>query len=869
MPEEQEKTATAQTSSGQQQSQTQSQGYRYAPDVYDEMHSAPDTVRPHWSYLSQCLDTLGPLELKRRYGEAKRLIRDNDVTYNVYSDPLGMSRPWDLDLIPLLLESEQWSQIEAGLVQRAELLNLLLADLYGPRTAIAQGIIPPELVFAFPSFLRPCDGMLREDGRYLHLYAADLARLPSGEMQVIADRAQAPSGAGYALENRIVLSRVMPSLFRDSHVHRLAPFFRGMRNTLNSLAPKGVDEAKIVLLSPGVDNESYFEHAYLANYLGYTLVEGADLAVRNGYVWLKTLDRLRRVDVIVRRVDDEYCDPLELRQDSFLGVPGLLQVAREGNVTISNPLGSGVLQNPALMAYMPQLCRFFLGEELSLGNVKTWWCGSAADKAHVLQHFDQLVIKPLEPSKNQRTVFAAQLSQAERDALIRQIQARPHLYTAQEQLALSVSPVVGEGDNLDPRHVVLRSYLVSQDDSYIVMPGGLTRVSSAKDDYLVSSQHGGASKDTWVLASEPEKQETLIVPTRPVAAAIRHGGDVPSRVAENLYWLGRYAERAEGLVRLLRVVQLNLADSASFPGTVPANQALQLLLCAVTQQTMMYPGFVGDDAPAKFASPEAELLRVLTADTQGSLTQTLGAMLLSARSVRDRLSVDTLRVINDIDLELRSLKQGNLQHLNDADDELDNLITALVGFSGLISENMTHEQGWRFLEIGRRLERARHTATLFRSTLVSVIPSNAESALIESVLSVIDSLMTYKRHFMQGLEVQPLLDLALLDENNPRSIGYQLISIQQHTGYLPVDRAKTHLSGEERVILELLTELRVSELDKLSAIDDEGQLRAALDTFLARVQQQLAELSNVLTAAYFKKGDAIHQLVRMYPESRR
>lgn len=845
------------------------QSYPVSQDVYDEMYSVPGEVRAHWEYLSESLNTLGPLELRRRYGEAKRLISDNDVTYNVYSDPLGIGRSWDLDLIPLLLESEEWSRIESGLIQRAELLNLLLADLYGPRKVIADGIIPPELIFAFPSFLRPCDGMLRPDGRYLHLYAADLARLPDGEVRVVADRTQAPSGAGYALENRIVLSRVMPSLFRDSHVHRLAPFFRGMRNTLTALAPKGTNEPRIVLLSPGVGNESYFEHAYLSNYLGYTLVEGADLTVQDEHVWLKTLDRMQRVDVILRRVDDEYCDPLELRQDSYLGVPGLLQVARLGNVTISNPLGSGILQNPALMAYMPQLSRYFLGEELNLGNVKTWWCGAQDSKDYVLQHFDDLVIKPFAPVDSQRTLFTSQLDKKQRDDLLGMIKARPHMFCAQEQLPLSVSPVLGEGDKLDPRHVVLRSYLVNQDESYSVMPGGLTRVSSSKGDYLVSSQQGGASKDTWVLASEPEKQETLIVPSRQVALGTRTGGDVPSRVADNLFWLGRYAERAEGLVRLLRVIQLNLADSPSFAGTVQPDQALQLLLCAVTQQTMIYPGFVGDDAVKKFASPESELLTAISANVQGSLVQTLSAMLVTARSVRDRLSLDTLRVINDIDREVRSLRQSELHHLNDTDDELDNLITALVGFSGLINENMAHEQGWRFLEIGRRMERARHTATLLRTLLISVIPRSSESVMIESALSITDSLMTYKRSFSQGFEVPALLDLVLMDENNPRSIGYQLISIQQHTGYLPVDRARSHLSREERLILELLTELRISDIDKLSAVDDELKLRKSLDTLLIKIQQKLGELCDVLTADYFQKSERIHQLVPLRPESGR
>ncbi len=841
----------------------------FVQDVHNEMCDKPGKLRPHWEYFGRALDAMGRDELVRRDREARRLIRDNDVTYNIYTDPQGIGRPWDLDLIPLLIGSEEWSSIEAGLVQRAELLNLVLEDLYGPRKLISAGILPPELVYSSPSFLRPCHGIQREDGRYLHLYAADLARTAEGEFQVIADRTQAPSGAGYALENRIVLSRVMPSLFRDSHVHRLASFFRTMRNTLNSLAAEPEKEPLIVLLSPGVGNESYFEHAYLANYLGYTLVQGGDMTVRDGRVWLKTLDSLQQVDVILRRVDDEYCDPVELRDDSFLGVPGLLQVVRDGKVTISNPLGSGVLQNSALMAFIPQISRYFFGEDLRLNNVRTWWCGREDDRKYVLANLEQLVLKPSIAVDKQRTIFGANLSAEERNELIHKINARPYLFTAQSQVTLSAAPVLQQNASLDSRHVVMRSYLTAQDESYIVMPGALTRVSATRDSFMVSSQHGGASKDTWVLASEPEKQDTLIMPTPHAVQKNPLGGDVPSRVADNMFWLGRYTERAEGIVRLLRVVQLYLADSPLDSASEPRSLfALHQLLRAVSQITKLTPGFIGQDADQRLASPEQELLSVIVdRSRQGSLSQTLSALLVAARSIRDRLSMDTLRVINDIDVELNSIQQSVMHHLNDADDELDNLITALVGFSGLINENMSHEQGWRFLEIGRRVERALHTTTLIRSTLTFASKQVEYSELLESVLRVTDSLMTYKRNFLQGFEVSSLLNLTLLNEANPRSVGYQLLRIQEHVAYLPVDRSSQQLSAEERLILELLTKLRLSDLADLVSINEDLSSRVELDRMLEHIQQQLSVLSNMMTTAYFQKEEQIQQLVRMRPGS--
>jgi len=843
--------------------------YRFSENVYNEMCSTPGSLRKHWEYLGKSLDDLGVAELRRRYSEAGRLIRDNDVTYNVYTDPQGMGRPWELDLIPLLLESEEWSRIEAGLIQRAELLNLLLEDLYGPRTTISKGILPPELIYSYPGFLRHCDNIVRADRRYLHLYAADLARTPDGEISVIADRAQAPSGAGYALENRIVLSRVLPSLFRDSHVHRLAAFFRTIRKTLSSLAHDQNEEPRVVLLSPGSDNETYFEHAYLANYLGYTLVQGADLTVRDGRVWLKTLDNLQPVDVILRRVDDEYCDPLELRGDSFLGVPGLLQAARDGAVTISNPLGSGVLQNPALMAFMPKLAKYFLGRDLQLGNTKTWWCGNDKDLNHVTSQIEKLVIKPLDPKPGQRSIFGSELSSSQKESLLLEIKARPYMFTAQEQVGLSAAPVLTEDNRLDPRHLVIRSFLTARDESYMVMPGGLTRVSESPDKLMVSSQQGGISKDTWVLASEPEKPETLLVSTPLVMKTSRAEGDVPSRVADNLFWVGRYAERAEGLVRVLRVIQTHLSDPMSVSGQGETGFCLHQLLRAVTFQTMQFPGFVGANAREKLQSPEAELLSIISDKArQGSLTQTLGALLVSARSIRDRLSVDTLRVVNDIDRERMQLLSDSLHNLDDAYDELDNLITSLVALSGLVNENMTHGQGWRILEVGKRMERTLHTASLLRTTLVSVAEAGMESSLLESLLSITDSLMTYKRSYRYGMQVRAVLDLILHDETNPRSIGYQLLHMQQHTSHLPGERGRTHLSVEERLVLEMLTELRLADTEQLSVPDESGLYRQKLDAILGQLIVHVPKLFDAMSNNYFQKDDEIHQLVGTYPGGR-
>ena len=527
-------------------------GYTVPAGLYDEMISA-GAVRPHWRALIQGLDALGVGELTRRWEEARHLIRENGVTYNVYGDPRGMDRPWQLDPVPLLISSPEARSIESGLVQRARLLERILADLYGPQTILREGLLPPELVFGHPRFLRPCHGVAVPAGRHLILYAADIGRGPEGSVWVLGDRTQAPSGTGYALENRIVLSRMLPDLFRDCHVQRLALFFRAFRDAIKALAPHNRDNPRIVLLTPGPFNETYFEHAYLARYLGFTLVEGGDLTVRDSRVFLKVLGGLQPVDVIHRRLDDDFCDPLELRGDSFLGVPGLVQAVRAGNVAVANPLGSGLVETPALPTFLPALCRRLLGEELRLPSVPTWWCGDPAGLSHVLANLPRLVVKPTFVPARRDPIFGERLSAAERQALADRIRANPRAYVGQEQLPLSTAPVLA-GDHLRPCRLVIRAYVSAKDDGFAVMPGGLTRVTASADAMVASMQSGGGSKDTWVLSSGPVSTFSLLsTVVRPVELS-RGGSDLPSRAADNLYWLGRYGERAEGTVRLLRGV---------------------------------------------------------------------------------------------------------------------------------------------------------------------------------------------------------------------------------------------------------------------------------------------------------------------------
>lgn len=825
--------------------------YRFPSGVYDEMCSAPGVLRPQWEYLMRAFAAMGPEELARRIQEARRLLRDNGVTYNIYDDLQGpeprQGRPWALDPIPVLLTSQEWSGIERGLIQRAELLDLVLADLYGPRKLMRKGLLPPELVYIHPGFLRPCDGMRAAGGHHLQLYAADLGRAPDGTVWVIGDRSQVPSGAGYALENRIVLSRILPSLYRDSQVHRVAVFFRTLRNTLAQLALVRGDNPRIVVLTPGPGNETYFEHAYLANYLGYPLVQGNDLTVRDGRVWLKTLERLQPVDVILRRVDESFCDPLELRGDSVLGTPGLLHAVRTGHVAVVNALGSGVLENPALMAFLPGICRQLLGEELRIPSVETWWCGEAQGCEHVLANLERLVIKPVAPHPSSSTIFGRRLTAAQREALAAEIRARPQLFVGQEEVALSTAPVL-EGSCLAPRPLVLRAFLTARDETYAVMPSGLSRASSSLADAVVSSQQGGIAKDTWILASEPEMHVSLLPAAERPLALTRTGGEVPSRVADNLFWLGRYAERTEGAARLLREVLLQILETEA----PQPDRSLAVLLRAVTHHAGTYPGFADEDTKERVA--EQELLSVITDGRRmGSLRASVTDLVQAGRSVRDRLSRDAWRIINNVDEEF-----DHAPSLSDALENVERLIIALAAFAGLSAESMSRGQGWRFLSIGRRIERALQTINLLRATVVSA--GEPDGALWEAVLAITDSVKTYRRRYRSQMQVGAVLDLLLHDESNPRSVGFQLMSLQEDVVGLPRKNAAPHRSPEERLVLEALTALRLSDADELAQVPPGKSVREGLDQLSARLGYLLGSLSDALSRSYFTHTEMPKQL---------
>src|SRR6202453_2671257 len=529
-------------------------------DAYDELSADGVTPRPHWAHLMESLQAIGPEELGRRWARAERRIRENGITYTIYGDPLGASRAWQIDIVPLLIPADEWRFIEAGIIQRAQLLSRLLEDLYGSQDLVTSGHFPAALLFANPAFLRPLVGARVPSHSYLHMLAVDLARSPDGQWWVLSDRTQAPSGSGYALENRTIVSDVLPDIFRKSNVLRLAPFFRAQREALASLSPR--NNPRVVLLTPGPHNETYFEHSYIARYLGFTLVAGQDLTVRDRSVYLKTVDGLERVDVILRRVDDGFCDPLELRSDSLLGVPGLVDAIVAGNVVVANALGSGLIETSAIMPFLPGLSKHLFGEKLKLPSVAPWWCGQPSALDWVLNHLDSVVVKPAFPSRGVEPVFGAELDQTEKGKFAEKLRTHPHEYVAQEQVVLSNAPVWDNG-HLHSRSVVLRAYVLNTGNGWMAIPGGLVRVAESEGS-VVSMQRGGHSKDAWVLWDSPVDTFSLLHPRNKPVVLRRELPGVPSSLADNLFWLGRYVERAENTAPMVRCMASRLR---------PANQA--------------------------------------------------------------------------------------------------------------------------------------------------------------------------------------------------------------------------------------------------------------------------------------------------------
>ncbi|KUL97194.1 hypothetical protein DK26_02310 [Bosea sp. WAO] len=802
-------------------------GYRPLPGAYDELMAPDGTVRPQWEPFLSEWSGLSADELQRRFGLADRHVRDTGVSYRVHgdvdaNDPLAGERAWPLNHAPLVITGAEWQVIAAGVAQRAQLLNALLGDIYGPGRLVREGALPAAAITGSPDYLRPLQGT--NGAGQLQTYAADLGRGPDGRWWILGDKTQAPSGAGYALENRLALGRAFPDLFRTMNVERLAAFFQSFRTGLVARAKRV--EPRICLLTPGQLNESYFEQAYLARYLGFLLVEGGDLVMRDGLVHVRTIAGFKRADVIWRRIDGDFADPLELNAASALGVPGLVEAIRQDNVVVANGLGSGVVESRALMSFMPALARNILGEELILPNIATWWCGQPHERRIVLDRLDEMSIAPAfranGGSLDDQPLLVADLDGAARERLRAAIEQRGLDHVGQEVVRLSTMPVLHDG-RLEPRPMTLRVFAAATPEGWQVMPGGFCRISDEADARAVTMRSGVRSSDVWVTSDRPVEPVTLL-PSPDKIAIRRIVGILPSRAADNLFWLGRYLERTEATLRLVRAVLgrlINADDQA--PGHAETIKRLANLLVAW--------GAAPSGRGKAIASQATSALFGL--DEYGSAAASVREARRTASVIRERLSVDAWRLFGDLQRQLTAPRKPVSE--GEAFEVADSALKSLAAFSGLSQENMVRGAGWRFLDIGRRLERGVTTCRYARHFAESGTPGNC----LDALLDLTDSQITYRSRYQLGAALQPVLDLVMLDPYNPRSVAFQVERLDQEIAALPTLSDDGMLEEPRRLALRLAAECRTAEASRLD--------RASILLF----EQLLMGLSNAVADRYF------------------
>ena len=794
------------------------------PRNFDEMMDHHGRVREHWRPFLSMLAALGPDEVNRRFAAADRHLRDSGVFYRVYEDPAGAVRPWPLSHVPLLIDPTEWQALKAGLIQRAELLEAILADIYGPANLVREGASAGgrrrrQSGISCARWSASSRPAARICGSTASMSAA--RRTGDGGCSATAPRRRRARAMRWRTGSRC-RARCPTSIgsFGSSASRRSS---RRCRRDLSALSRR--DDSPVCVLTPGPLNETYFEHAYLARYLGFLLVEGEDLTVRDDGVFIRTVSGLKRAEVLLRRLDSDFADPLELSARSRLGVPGLVQAVRDGTVVMANALGSGVVEARAMLSFLPALAPAVLGRELMLPNVATWWLGDPAVREAVMQNLDDLVIAPafsgdLPPHIDQQVVIGKNLDADARARVVESIGRRGVDFVAQEAVTLSTTPV-WENGQLVPRPFSLRLLLARDGDGWQVMPGGFVRIADELDARAINLQQGGRTGDAWILSDKPVAQTTLL-PTPDRIKINRTTGALPSRAASNLFWLGRYVERTEATLRLVRALVNRSTESTQTERDVNADIVGLLSAWEAVPEDML------NVRPAPVAAAVLQQ-RNLT----GALPFLVGAAQSAASVIRDRFSPDAWRALTELVEMIRApFDQGPSESA--MVERVNGALRILASFSGLAQENMSQLAGWRFLEIGRRIERTLATSAFIRQFAFGAKPDGGLDVLLE----LADSQITYRLRYVMVAAPAPVIDLVALDPNNPRSIVYQLARIETHLAAMP-KRDDSRLTPPEQIAIALVTKLRTSDI---AAIDEQALLGA---------EAALMKLSDVVASTYF------------------
>lgn len=828
-------------------------GYRPQENVFCEAFWPDGTLKEHWLPFVQALETMETGEFEKQVLDSRKILSKHGATYNLFSQGEKQARPWELDLIPFLIPAQEWQTIQQGLIQRAALLNALLQDLYTDQSLIREGFLPPETVMAFPGFLRPCRGMVQADQPFLTLLAVDLVRDAQGRWQVVNDLTQTPEGMGFSLENRLITSQVMARIFHQNRVMRLAPFFITLKEQLQQTGAFTHSDPEILMLSAGPDRETYFEQALLSRYLGYPMAESGDLTVRDNKVFVKMLGGLEPVDVLLRYVPDLDCDPLALRTGAMTGVPGLIQAVRQQSVAVANPLGAGLVENPVFSLFYPNLCQKLLGQDLLLPDLPVRWCQNPQHREEILSGPDRFFIRSVldqnpdhtMPQTQGRTWDGASLSPEEQQSLIQQIRFSPFAFFAREKQSLATTPSLGPDLGIRPQSVACRFFVCASSQGFSVMPGGLAMDVNANSS-MFFFQDMTMTKDIWVFSEQPVAPVSLMG-GMDQAVDIRRQTDLPSRAADNLLWLGRHLETAETRIRLLRSIFMRLSGEIPFL-EMPE---LPLFLSISAGKGLIKEERTKEGQGLALYPMQDELIKaVFETDRSPGLCKVLGQIRQTAAQVRDRLSQDSWQVLSRLDISGHRPHPVQWIQVSNTYEALDELLVSLSAFNGLVMENITRGTTWRFIDMGKRLVRARELLATIQAAMSP--PPHDLSVALDTLLELADSTMTYRFRYRTRLRTAPVMDLLLFDELNPRSLAFQLAALSDHVDQLPRDLDRKYGSGEEKILLQMLTAIRLAEPKEVCEPDMKGERTKLLD-LIQKTDQGLETFARLITQHYLSR----------------
>jgi len=817
---------------------------------FDELYDDKGNVRKYWKDIVDNIETKGLELLEEKQKEINWHLEDNGVTYNIYSDnDKNTSRRWGLDPIPFVIEEAEWEETKKGLEQRAKLLNLIFKDLYSEQKLIKENIVPAEVIFGHKGFATEVFDFGKKEDFNLYYYATDIARGPDGKMWVISDKTQAPSGLAYAIENRLTMNVISKELYPDISKNKLSSFIEDYKDMLKGLS--GGDLSTVALLTPGPHNETYFEHTYLSSFLQIDILQGQDLLTKNGALWLKSLSGLKKINTLLRRVDDKYCDPLELKNDSRLGAAGMIQAMRENNLNMVNPIGSAVLENIGLNPFMNKIAQYFLKEDLILPQIATWWCGQKKELDYVIENIDTLVIKKIDRTENIDIYFGKNLSPQERDNLITLLKHSPYKYVAQQEVSFSTVPYY-EDKKIEPRNAVIRTFALKKDDGYSVMNGGLVRMSKSKDSLLVSNS-GGLSKDLWILGNDVYDMNPSLN-LRNTHYAETSIDKVSTLKAENLFWLGRYLSRAIATTRLILHVVKKITNFYRYE-VVTSIESQRMIQNALTHMTMTYPGFLDQENQASLDRfPMVEITSIIKdASRLGSLSSTMSMLSNANINLKDFMTLETWKLFDKIQKEWYEFANRKGDSTITVASELDNFLIYFMAYKQLVFESVFQEQGYLLYEIGFQIEDALLLISKAKSMLCIKLDKSVEHDVLEGMLNSIESFNAYRAHYRSSLSLHNVMEFLIINKQFPKSISYIIDSLLSEFKLLP--KAKKTMTSYEEVLVQAAAVLESIDLNTLLQTKEEDGVYVELDNVLSKLSMLFLECSNEFSNTYFAHYD--------------